>query len=107
MDYTQLATATTTMLWPLLPHLNNFGSKVAEGAMQQAGADAWERTKSLWAILQPKIQAAPGAQLTLDRAVTRPDDVRIKGAFEFELEELFKADNTLAAAISACCKHGL
>jgi hypothetical protein len=44
-----------SFLVPFLPSLLNTGSKVFDGALEELGADALHKAKSLWAALAPKL----------------------------------------------------
>lgn len=51
-------------------------------------------------MLQPKVEANPGAKTAVERAAARPEDARVASALELEFEELMKTDPPLASRLA-------
>ena len=100
MDLAMLAKELTAFLVPFLPFLVKAGEKVAEEAGKKLGGDAWEKAKGLWGKLRSKVEAKPAAQDAVQKAVTRPQDERVKAAVELQVEDILREDTILAAEIA-------
>ena len=61
MDIGALASSVTAALVPLLPYLLKAGEKAAEETGKAVASQSWERGKSLWTKLKPKVEAKPAA----------------------------------------------
>ncbi len=100
MDIAQLARDVATFLIPLLPFLSKAGETMAEEAGKNLVGAAWDKAKSMWARLKPKVDANPAALAVVKRAENKPDDGRVKGALELELEEMLSGDGEFAKQIA-------
>ncbi|MBC1217077.1 hypothetical protein GNE08_23000 [Trichormus variabilis ARAD] len=89
-----------TFLAPYLPSLLNVGSKVAEGAYQQAGADGWDKAKAIWGKLQPKVEAKEAAKEAAADVAQKPEDEDLQASLRVQLKKILDADTTLAEEIA-------
>src|SRR5437868_12513501 len=58
-----------------------------------------EVARSVWDKLGPRLLAKPGGKDAVERAAARPDDKRVQGALELELEDMLNEDRSLAAEL--------
>ena len=96
MDFLTL----TTFLAPFLPALINLGSKAAESAAEKFGEDAWEKAKSIWSKLNPKLESKPMAQGAAQELAENPEDEDAREVLAKQLKKLLESDPTLMADIS-------
>ncbi|BAB74123.1 hypothetical protein ACN23B_12175 [Anabaena sp. FACHB-709] len=89
-----------TFLAPYLPSLLNVGSKVAEGAYQQAGADGWDKAKAIWGKLHPKVEAKEAAKEAAGDLAENPEDKSFQTVLQVQLKKILDADTTLAEEIA-------
>src|SRR5438128_2417372 len=99
MDPAALAVGLSAFFGPLLPYLLKGGEEAAKEAGKRFGAAAWERATSLWGRLASQVEATPSVKAAVERAAARPDDKRVAGALELELEGLLKQHRALAAEL--------
>jgi hypothetical protein len=100
MDPTTIAVGVSAFLGPFLPYLVKGGEEAAKEAGKKFGAAGWERARTLWGKLESKVDATPGAKTAVGRATERPDDKRVIGALELELEDLLKKYPELASELA-------
>jgi len=104
MDTTQLAQAITTFLAPFLPYLVKGGIEAGKSAAQKLGEkfseDTWEKAKTLWGKLRPKIEAEPAAKDAVQKVITKPGDKRAKAALELQIEDILEEDSGLAYQVA-------
>ena len=100
MDLAQLAQTVTAFLSPFLPYLLKAGEKAAEEAGKKVGGDAWERAKTLWSKLRPKVEAKPTAQEAVKDAAAAPQDEDAQAALRLQLKKILAEDETLAAEVA-------
>jgi len=105
MDVAELVKQLTPILIPLLPYLGKLGDGVVDGAGELMAAGTWERVKSLWSKLQPKVDAKPSAKEAVQKVIARQDDPRARGNLELELEDLLKEDGALATQVAEWLKQ--
>jgi hypothetical protein len=105
MDVSELVKQLTPILIPLLPYLGKLGDGVVDGAGELVAAGTWERVKSLWSKLQPKVDGKPSAKEAVQKVIARQDDPRARGNLELELEDLLKADGALASQVAEWLKE--
>jgi hypothetical protein len=74
MDIPILAQNLSTLLAPFLPYLLRAGEKAAEEAGKRIGTDAWEKVKSLWARLSPKVEVSPILLEAVQNVASTPAD---------------------------------
>ncbi|MBD2249716.1 hypothetical protein [Nostoc parmelioides] len=89
-----------TFLAPYLPSLLNVGSKVAEGAYQQAGADGWDKAKAIWGKLHPKVEAKEAAKEAAGDLAENPEDKNFQTVLQVQLKKILDADTALAQEIA-------
>ncbi|MBD2343966.1 hypothetical protein H6G18_07365 [Anabaena subtropica FACHB-260] len=89
-----------TFLAPYLPSLLNVGSKVAEGAYQQAGADGWDKAKTIWGKLHPKVEAKEAAKEAVGDLAENPEDKNLQTVLQVQLKKILDVDTTLAEEIA-------
>jgi hypothetical protein len=99
MDVTTLAEDLAVFLSPFLPYLLKGGEKAAEEAGKKLGGDTWDRAKSLWAKLRPKVEDKPAAQEAVRDAAAAPNDEDIQAALRLQLRKLLGEDAVLAGEI--------
>jgi len=99
MDITTLAKDVTLFLTPFLPYLLKAGEKAAEEAGKKLGGDAWERAKTLWGKLRPKVEAKPAAQEAVADAAAAPQDEDAQATLRLQLKKLLAEDEELAREI--------
>ena len=106
MDFTVLATSLTTALLPLLPYL----LKVGEGAATETGKSIAGKTlawgQSLWAKLQPKVEARPAALEAAQDAALMPNNKDAQGALRLQLEKLLASDQSFAEEVQRWLEEG-
>jgi hypothetical protein len=90
----------TTFLAPFLPYLLKAGEKAAEEAGKKLGGDAWEKAKSLWAKLSPKVEAKAAAIEAASDVAKDPKDEDAQAALRLQLKKLLNDDSTLASEIA-------
>ncbi len=93
--------ALTAFLAPFVPYLLKGGRVVAEEAGKAFGAEAWQHAEALWKRLRPSVEKKEAAQEAATDLAERPDDERVRGAFELQLEKLLANDGTLAADVAS------
>jgi hypothetical protein len=91
--------ALTAFLAPVLPYLLRAGEAATKQAASRFGDATWERARRLWARLRPQVEETPRAQEAVDEVAAAPDDARLRGALEVQLERLLAADAELAADV--------
>ncbi len=89
-----------SFLAPFLPSLFSLGTKAAESAAEKFGEDAWEKAKSLWFKLRPKVEAKPLAQGAAQELAQNPEDEDAREALTKQLQKILEADPALAAEIT-------
>ncbi|MBD2255465.1 hypothetical protein [Nostoc parmelioides] len=93
----------TTFLVPFLPYLLKAGEKATEEAGKKVGekfgGDAWEKAKSLWAKLSPKVEAKAAAIEAASDVAKDPEDKDALAALRLQLKKLLNEDSTLASEI--------
>lgn len=90
-----------TFLAPFLPYLVRKGEAVADRAIDEFGAAAWERAQTLWGKLRPSVEGKEGAREAAEAAAESPDDETARAALEFQLRTLLASDPDLAAELRA------
>jgi hypothetical protein len=100
MDITTLAKDVTLFLTPFLPYLLKAGEKAAEEAGKKLGGDAWERAKTLWGKLRPKVEAKPAAQEAVADAAAAPQDEDAQATLRLQLKKLLAEDEPLAQELA-------
>jgi formylglycine-generating enzyme required for sulfatase activity len=105
MDIPQLAADTAKFIAPYLPYLIAGTKLAAKAAIEKTGenfSDAvWKKAEELWGKLKPKVDATPSAQSAIEKAARKPEDPRVLGNLEVELEEIFEQDEVFAQSIQA------
>ena len=89
LDIPTLATTLGGVLAPAIPML----IKAADAP------EVADLARSVWDKLGPRLLAKPGAKDAVERAAARPDDKRVQGALELELEDVLNEDRSLAAEL--------
>ncbi len=100
MDVTTLAKDVAAFLAPFLPYLLKAGEKAAEEAGKKLGGDAWDKAKSLWGKLRPRVEAKPAAQEAIKDAAAAPQDEDAQGALRQQLKKILAEDEALAAEVA-------
>jgi hypothetical protein len=100
MDPATVAVSVSTFLGPFLPYLLKGGEEAAKEAGKALGAVAWDRAQVLWGKLRPKVEASPDAKRAVERAAERPEDKRVAGSLELELDALLGKEPGLAAELA-------
>ena len=98
MDIPQLAADVAKFLLPYLPYLIAGGKLAAKAAIEKTGENfsdaAWKKAEELWGKLKPKVEANPNAQNAIEKAARKPEDKRVLGNLELELEEILENDES-------------
>jgi hypothetical protein len=88
-----------TFLAPFLPYLLKAGEKASEEAGKKLGekfgADTWEKSKSLWSKLRPKVETEEGVKVAVNKVAEKPESEVWKAALQEEFESLLKSDSAL------------
>ncbi|RJP49664.1 MAG: NACHT domain-containing protein [Anaerolineaceae bacterium] len=101
MDIPQLAAEVAKFLAPFLPYLILGTEAAAKEAGKRFGKAAWEKAAELWGRLKPKVEEKPSAREAIEKAARKPQDKRVLGNLEVELEEIFEQDISFAQSIRA------
>ena len=105
MDIQTLAQQAVAFLAPFLPYLLKAGEKAAKEAGKEFGADAWERARTLWGRLRPKIEAKPAAQEAAGDVAANPQDADAQAALRLQLKKMLTEDETLARQVQRVLKN--
>jgi hypothetical protein len=97
----EISTTITTFIKPFLPFLLNLGSKVFDGALDELGANALHKAKSIWAALLPKIEVKSAFQEAAAELAADPDNADLQAALRVQLQKLLDQDPTLAEILTA------
>ena len=100
MDIAQLSNEVTLALAPFLPTLLAVGGKVVEGIENKIGEDAWDKVKTLWSKLHPKVEANPFAKRAVEEVAAAPNDQDLQTAMRVELKKLLAADENFAREVT-------
>ena len=95
MDITVL----TAFLAPFLPYLMNLGNKAVEGAAQKSGEDAWDKAKTIWEKLQPKVEAKEAALEAATDVAAEPKDEDSLASLRKQLKKILDNEPALAQEI--------
>ncbi|MEW6031223.1 MAG: SUMF1/EgtB/PvdO family nonheme iron enzyme [Chloroflexota bacterium] len=110
MDIGELAKQLSEFLLPFLPYLIKGGKIAARAAIEKTGgnfADAtWKKAEELWGKLRPKVEAKPAAQDAVNKAINKPDDIRVQGNLELQMEDILGEDEPLANFVGSILKAG-
>ncbi len=87
-------------LAPCLPFLLKMGGKVAEGASQKVGEDAWNKAKAIWAKLHPKVEAKEAAKEAAADVAQNPDDEDLQASLRVQIKKILDSDTALAEEIA-------
>lgn len=88
-----------SFLAPFLPALLNLGTKAAESAAEKFGEDAWEKAKTLWSKLRPKVEAKPLAQGAAEELAQNPEDEDAQAVLTKQVQKMLETDPALATEI--------
>jgi len=105
MDIPSIAASLTALLAPALPALLHGGGKLAEGFVQQIGADAWGKVREVWQRLQPRLEARPSALEAAQDVAETPEDEDLQAVLRVQLKKLLSADEALAAELAELVKE--
>jgi hypothetical protein len=97
MEIGLLVSFITSFLLSLL----NIGSKIVDGALEELGADALHKAKSLWTALSPRLQAKPAAQEAVVDLAAAPDNADLQAALRVQLQKLLDQEPALAETLTA------
>ena len=98
------AAVLTAFLSPVLPFLLKVGGKAADGAIEQFGADVWNKAKKVWGKLMPKIESKATAKEAAEDLAKAPDDEQIRTILQWQLKKILEEDKNLAAEIAQLMK---
>lgn len=94
-----------TLLGPLLPYLLSKTDESAGRAVEAVGSAAWDRAKTIWRILWPKVEAKEGARDVVETLAENPGDEAARGAFQFQLRKILESDSTLAQEVGVIVRQ--
>lgn len=87
--------ALVTLLAPFLPSLIKGSEKVSEGLLREVGKDTWQRAKSIWEKLSPKIESKEAAKEAVEDFAKEGNDKDAEAAFRRQLKKILDADEIL------------
>lgn len=99
MDIQTLAEITAKFLAPFLPYLILASEAAAKEAGKKFGEAAWNKAMTLWEKLKPKVEEKPLLKEATEKVARKPEDKRVIGNLEVELEDVFEQDNVFAQTI--------
>lgn len=105
MTVSTIVTSLVAFITPFLPYLIKGGEKAAEEAGAKFGAAAWERARSVWAKLQPKVEARPSAQEAAKDLAASPDDEDSRAALRAQIKKILVEDPSLIDELAAQLKE--
>ena len=100
MDIPQLSNELTMALAPFLPTLLAVGGKVVEGIESKVGEDVWDKVKTLWFKLRPKVEVNPIAKRAMEEVAASPDDKDLQAAMRAQLKKLLAEDSAFAREVT-------
>jgi hypothetical protein len=106
MDISSLASSLTTVLGPLLPYLLKAGEKVADETTNAVADQGLEWAKSIWAKLEPKVEAKEAALEAAQDVADAPEDEEAQIALRRQLKKLLTEDQSLAEEVSRWLDQG-
>jgi hypothetical protein len=86
MDIPTLANSTWTAIQPFLPII---ATKGAEELGKRAVGEVWD-------LVKKKFEKDPKSEKLVKKLVENPQDNKVQGAFQYQLEELLEEDATFA-----------
>lgn len=101
MDIPQLAAKIAEFLAPFLPYLILATQAAAKEAGKRFGEAAWNKAQVLWEKLKPKVEEKPLLKEATEKVARKPEDKRVIGNLEVELEEVFNDDVELAQVMNS------
>jgi hypothetical protein len=101
MDTATIATVATTLLSPVLSYLLKGGEKAIEEAGKKVGTEAWEKAKTVWAKLYPKVKEEPAALEAAESLAQAPADEKAQNALSTRLTQILDQDEALARQIAS------
>ena len=101
MDIGTLTQAIITYILPALPFLTVLGTKAAEKAAEEIGADAWETAQGMWKKLSPSMDEKPAAAEAARDAAENADDEDTVAALRHQLKKILTEKPELADELSA------
>ncbi|MCZ2121240.1 MAG: hypothetical protein LC108_03140, partial [Anaerolineales bacterium] len=99
MDIPQFAAKLAEYLAPFLPYLISAGETAAKKASEKFGEAAWNEAQTLWEKLKPKAEEKPLLKEAAEKVARKPEDKRVIGNLEVELEEAFNEDVPFAETV--------
>lgn len=94
MVFEQLAQSIMEIIAPALPYLIIGGKKAAEEAAKKMGSDAWEKAKTLWKRLTPRMKSR--AKEAARDVAASPDDPELREDLREQIKEILSDDPHLA-----------
>jgi hypothetical protein len=104
MDVSELAKQLAPILIQFLPYLVKAGGTVAEEAGKKLGGESWDKVKSLWGKLQPKVETKPAAQEAVQDVAQNPKDEDAQAALRQQIKKILGEDEALAREIEPMVK---
>lgn len=101
MDIGTLMQTVITYILPALPFLTGLGTKAAEKAAEEIGADVWETAQGVWNKLSPSIEEKPAAAEAVRDAAENADDEDTVAALRHQLKKILTEKPELAEELSA------
>jgi hypothetical protein len=93
-------------LAPVLPYLLGKVEGAADKAVDAFGDEAWKRVRAVWIKLRPKVEEKEGAREAAEALGRDPEDETARGALQFQLRTLLRADPEMAAEIEQLLQEG-
>jgi hypothetical protein len=101
MDTTAIATILTTALTPVLPYLLKGGEKALEEAGKKVSGEAWDKVKTIWSKLSPKIKEEPAAREAAEKAAQAPADEQARDELRAQLKGVLDKDEAFAREMAS------
>jgi hypothetical protein len=101
MDIGTLTQTIITYILPALPFLTVLGTKGAEKAAEEIGANAWETAQGLWEKISPSVEEKPAAAEAVEDAAKNTDDEDAVATLRHQLKKILTDKPELAAELSS------
>lgn len=101
MDIGTLTQTIITYLLPALPFLTTLGTKAAEKAAEEIGADVWETAQGLWGKISPSVDEKPNAAEAVEDAAKNADDEDTVAALRHQIKKILTEKPELADELAA------
>ncbi len=109
LNIPEVAGQVASFLAPWLPFLIKGGKEAGKAAAKKLGEkfseDGWEKAKSLWDKLHPKVESKPSALEAVKDVADHPDDPDVQAALRVQFKKLLESEPALTIEISNQIQH--